>query len=132
MRPYVLCALFVAVVSFGFAVPGRPCRLYRPPATRVDQGCINQGNDRRIAAPLVCGLQQKLSWKSENKPRLVRIGAKSKAHLEVAWPPYLVVNAPASNGYWHMFRLGFRYDRSWRGYIFPTAACKCIAEPLQY
>jgi len=31
-----------------------------------------------------------------------------------------------------MFRAGFRYDRKWRGYIFPTAACKCLSKPVIY
>lgn len=31
-----------------------------------------------------------------------------------------------------MFRVGFRYDRNWHGYIFPTAAWKVVATPLEY
>jgi hypothetical protein len=102
------------------------------PNGRIDQGCVNQGRDRRIAAPIVCGLQRKLSWKSEHAPKLFRIGSRFRTHAEVAWPPYLVINSPDGQGHWRMFRIGFRYDRTWHGYIFPTAACKGIDHPLQY
>jgi len=50
----------------------------------------------------------------------------------LAWPPYVVVNVPDKNRHWRMFRMGFRYDRNWRGYIFPTLAAKSIAHPLRY
>jgi hypothetical protein len=132
MRAFLAGTAFVFAFGVVLAVPGRPCKLYRPPTTRVDQGCINQGNDRRVAAALVCGLQQELSWKSEDRPKLVKFGRRAGTHIQMGWPPYLVFNAPASNGNWRMFRVGFRYDRTWRGYIFPTAACKCLQSPLDY
>jgi hypothetical protein len=113
-------------------VSRRPCKLYIPPANRVDQGCIHQGNDRRLAAPLVCWLQRHFSWQSEREPRLLTWGNPQARMLAVAWPPYLVYNSADGHGHWRMFRAGFRYDREWRGYIFPTAACKCLTQPLLY
>jgi hypothetical protein len=110
----------------------RPCKLYVPPRRRTDQGCINQGADRRHAAFLVCGLQKRLSWKSDEKPDLFQIGSSDSTHVDFAWPPYVVINSPDGHGNWRMARIGFRYDRYWHGYIFPTAACKCISKPLQY
>jgi len=115
-----------------FALPTRPCKLYVPPTTRVDQGCINQGNDRRIGAPVVCWLQRHLSWKSEREPHLHVFGDPQRRSLGVAWPPYLVYNSADGAGHWRMFRAGFRYDRKWRGYVFPTVARKCLAAPLDY
>ena len=98
----------------------------------ADQGCVNQGSDRRMAASVVCGMQQKLSWKSEHLPHLFRIGSARRTHVEIAWPPYVVFNKTEKPGHWLMFRLGFRYDRTWHGYIFPTAALKSLDHPLQY
>jgi hypothetical protein len=98
----------------------------------ADQGCVNQGADRRIAAPVVCGMQREFSWKSEHLPHMLQIGNRSGTSLAIAWPPYLVVNKKQHKDRWLMFRMGFRYDRTWRGYIFPTAALKTMDHPLQY
>jgi hypothetical protein len=114
------------------AMMKRPCKLYVPPKDRIDQGCIHQGNDRRLAAPVVCWLQRHLSWKSEREPRLSSWGEQQKRFLAVAWPPYVVYDSGDGYGHWRMFRAGFRYDRKWRGYIFPTAACKCLSKPVIY
>jgi hypothetical protein len=109
-----------------------PCKLYVPPPTRLDQGCINQGNDRRLAVPVVCWLQRHLSWKSEHEPRLVSWGDSQRRLLAIAWPPYLVYDSAVADHHWRVFRVGFRYDRKWRGYIFPTLAWKCLAKPMLY
>lgn len=122
-----ICVLAAAAIPLK-----RPCRLYVPPADRIDQGCINQGNDRRIGAPVVCWLQRHLSWKSEHEPRLRLWGNPQRRFLAVAWPPYLIYDSPDDFGHWRVFRVGFRYDRKWRGYIFPTLAWKCLAKPLLY
>ncbi len=98
----------------------------------ADQGCVNQGSDHRIAASVVCGMQRKLSWKSEHLPHVFRIGSARRTHVEFAWPPYVVVNKTERRGRWLMFRMGFRYDRTWHGYIFPTAALKSLDHSLQY
>ena len=39
-----------------------------PSAAPADQGCVNQGSDRREFAPVVCWLQQQMSWKSDHEP----------------------------------------------------------------
>jgi hypothetical protein len=100
--------------------------------SRIDQGCVNHGNDRREFAPVICWLQQRLSWKSEHEPHFVLIGNPKGTQLGLAWPPYVVFNSPDGRGHWRMFRIGFRYDRTWRGYIFPTIALKRISQPLRY
>lgn len=101
-------------------------------AAAREQGCVNQGEDRRKFGTAVCWLQRQLSWKSERQPHIMFIGNSQHRHLGLAWPPYLVYNAPRITGGWFMFRVGFRYDRVWRGYIFPTLAIKYITAPLTY
>ena len=98
----------------------------------ANQGCVNQGSDRREFAPVVCWLQRRLSWKSKHKPHFALIGKSNATNLGLAWPPYAVFNLSEGHGNWHMFRIGFRYDRTWRGYIFPTIAVKKVAYPLRY
>jgi hypothetical protein len=100
--------------------------------TRVDQGCVNQGRDRRGFAPVVCWMQRHMSWKSEHEPHFALIGKPDGTNVGLAWPPYLVFNSAAGNGHWRMFRIGFRYDRTWQGYIFPTVAAKHVLRPLRY
>jgi hypothetical protein len=132
LRISLLVAVLVLAVVFGSVTA---VGSYRPGVSSngpVDQGCVNQGTDRRLIAPVVCGLQRELSWKSENPPHLFRVGNRKLTHVEVAWPPYLVVNSPYGHGHWHMFRMGVRYDRTWHGYIFPTAAFKSLDHPVQY
>jgi hypothetical protein len=73
-------------------------------------------------APVVCWLQRQLSWKWEREPGLVGL----------AWPPYVLYDSADGSGHWRMIRAGLRYDRKWHGYIFPTAACKCVSKPLLY
>jgi hypothetical protein len=106
----------------------------RPGAARAvsDQGCVNQGRDVRVGAPVVCWAQRHLSWKSAHGPHFVLIGKPTQTSVGLAWPPYIVYNSPSSDGGWRMFRVGFRYDRNWHGYIFPTAAWKIVARPLKY
>jgi len=61
-----------------------------------------------------------------------RLGRKSRAHERRACVAYLVYNSPPGSGRWRMFRIGFRYDQNWRGYIFPTVAWKRVSHPLRY
>ncbi len=95
-------------------------------------GCVNQGKDRRLFPSVVCCLQRRLSWNSKKEPHFLLIGNPGRTNLGIAWPPYLVFNTRCSNGRWIMFRIGFRYDRNWHGYIFPTLACKNTDRPLRY
>lgn len=125
-------AAFFAFLSLGFALRTHPHNLSVALLHSPSQGCVNQGNDRRLGAPVVCWAQRHLSWKSEREPAFVLIGRPERTSIGVAWPPYFVYNSPDGSGHWRMFRFGFRYDRNWRGYIFPTAAWKRISNPLRY
>jgi hypothetical protein len=98
----------------------------------LDQGCVNQGKDCPKFAKIICWLQVHLSWNSEQEPHFVMIGRPDQTHVGAAWPPHLVFNARSEKGSWLMPRIGFRYDRNWRGYIFPTIACKSVDKPLRY
>lgn len=137
----ILNGAFAAVLVLSLGVMMRPAPAYAwntPGASAVlspvalEQGCVNQGEDRRKLGKQVCWLQRQLSWKSESEPAMAFIGSRQRRHLGVAWPPYLVYNAPEPTGRWFMVRVGFRYDRVWRGYIFPTLAIKRITAPLTY
>jgi hypothetical protein len=98
----------------------------------ADQGCVNQGSDRRMFAPITCWMQRHMSWKSPHPPHFALIGKPNGPSLGLAWPPYAVINFASGDGRWDMFRIGFRYDRTWRGYIFPTIAAKHVSHPLRY
>jgi hypothetical protein len=116
----LVAALFVSI------------KAYLSPQTPGDQGCINQGGDRRLLAKPICWAQRHLSWKSQSEPSFLSIGDAHRLNLGLAWPPYVVINWYRGPGQWRMFRIGFRYDRNWRGYIFPTIAWKLISSPLRY
>jgi hypothetical protein len=118
-------ALMVLVLGFAGAASAQP---HWP----AGQGCVNQGKDNRVAGLAVCWAQRHLSWKSQHRPHFFLLGESTHTSLGLAWPPYIVYNSPNSHGRWRMFRIGFRYDRNWHGYIFPTAAWKVVANPLQY
>lgn len=120
------------VLALGLAIYGHSRQLGAGAAASPDQGCVNQGADRRLFATVICGAQRHLSWKSDHEPYFLLIGNPAKTSVGLAWPPYFVFNSPRGNGQWRMFRMGFRYDRSWRGYIFPTIAWKTVREPLRY
>lgn len=131
-------ALWLAVASLTFLVlvavaAARPSHAQPDAAhTPHTQGCVNQGSDQRAAGWAVCFAQRHLSWKSQHKPHFFLIGKQTHRSLGVAWPPYVVYNSPKRKGRWRMFRIGFRYDRNWHGYIFPTAAWKVVSTPLDY
>jgi len=129
-----MCLALSAACMLGLALlfHSHPGKLAIVPAYSGDQGCVNQGRDHRIAGTVVCWAQRHLSWKSDREPRFVLIGRAESTSLGLAWPPYFVYNSPHGSGHWHMFRIGVRYDRNWRGYIFPTVAWKCLPQPLRY
>jgi hypothetical protein len=60
------------------------------------------------------------------------IGSADRIHVGVAWPPCLALDALGAKGRRLMLRIGFRYDRNWRGYIFPTVDCKREDKPLHF
>jgi hypothetical protein len=92
-------------------------------------GCVNAGSDLRIdPLGLICALQRRYSYQSSCEPKL-------HAHPTWAWgghPFYFVYNRKMADGHWLLIRLGWRYDRNWRGYIGPSFAWKEIPQPLLY
>src|SRR2546425_9214832 len=40
----------------------------------------------------------------------------------IGFPPYLIINYKRKSNKYLMFRIGFRYDKNWKGYIFPSSA----------
>lgn len=131
-RGLLSVAAMVIALDLVFASAQSSRKTDVPSATPADQGCVNQGPDRREFAPVVCWLQRGMSWKSGHEPHFVLLGNPGGTNLGLAWPPYMVINLPDGNDHWRMFRIGFRYDRTWRGYIFPTIAAKRISHPLRY
>lgn len=79
-------------------------------------GCINEGPDKRFLHWLICPLQNLCSWKSQSLPKWV---VEYLPTFGLAFPPYLVIQK-----YNWLFRIGWRYDVNWQGYIFPTVAFK--------
>jgi hypothetical protein len=130
VRLAIAAIAFVISPVFAFSQQSHEAKMAY--GLRVDQGCINQGNDRREFSPVVCWLQRHLSWRSEQKPYFASLGKPDGIHVGLAWPPYLVFNSPDKNGHWRIIRIGFRYDRTWRGYIFPTMAAKRLSHSPSY
>jgi hypothetical protein len=95
----------------------------------MNQGCPGEGLDTRAWGWLICPLQQLLSWRTAKAPKTFK---RFWPAIAVCWPPYVVVNLKRSDGRWRMFRAGFRFDRTWKGYIFPSAAFKIVDQPLLY
>jgi hypothetical protein len=125
-------AALVFAFAMTFALGQSTPKVDSPSVAPVDQGCVNQGSDRREFAPVVCWLQRQLSWKSEHEPHFALLGRPDRTNLGLAWPPYVVFNMSDGHDHWRMFRIGFRYDRTWRGYIFPAIAAKRTSQPLRY
>ena len=128
----LIVAVLLSALGLAIAFHHHPGNSSATPAALLDQGCVNQGTDRRMWGTEICWAQRHLSWKSEHEPHFVLLGSPRGPSLGLAWPPYLVCNTPAGTGHWRMFRIGFRYDRGWRGYIFPTIAFKVLTNPLRY
>ncbi len=131
-RNFSSITAIVILFALGSALAQPAPKVDDPSAKLADQGCVNQGKDRRGFAPVVCWLQRRLSWRSEHEPHFALVGKPEGTSLGLAWPPYAVFNMPDGNDHWRMFRIGFRYDRTWRGYIFPTIAAKQVSHPLRY
>lgn len=131
---HISVGLVVIAILFGVAFyrGTKVCEQLEASGTAVNQGCINQGNDCRVFGTVICWSQRHMSWKSDREPHFLVLGKANRTHLGLAWPPYLVLNSPDKSGNWRIFRIGFRYDRTWRGYIFPTIAAKHLPEPLRY
>ncbi len=119
-------------LAFLFGRSAEACRQIEAAGIAANQGCINQGADCRVFGTVICWSQRHMSWKSGHEPHFVVLGNPQRTSLGLAWPPYVVFNSPDRIGGWHMFRVGFRYDRTWKGYIFPTVAAKHLGQPLRY
>jgi hypothetical protein len=76
---------------------------------------VNRGPDPRILGPVGGWIQSRLSFHSSTPPKALRLG--SKGHIAVSWPPFLSIFVPYGDRF-ASFRLGWRYDHNWRGYIF--------------
>jgi hypothetical protein len=120
------------IPGFVIALVGLAVSRASTPLAAGDQGCVNQGSDRRLLAGPVCWAQRQLSWKSDIEPHFLSLEASRIFSVGIAWPPYLVVNRQVAAQRWQMFRVGIRYDRNWHGYIVPTMALKVLSQPLRY
>lgn len=106
----------------------------------MNQGCPGEGKDNRTLGWLICPLQRLCSWKSDKLPVLHVSLDRMRAWSY--WPPYYVSNKPVIGSadargqwffaLWRMFRIGWRYDKQWKGYIGPAAAYKKVPNPLLY
>jgi len=130
----ILLVVVISGIALGVAFyrSVKNCELVEASGTAANEGCINQGTDCREFSTVICWAQRHLSWKSEHPPHFLLLGKPKGTSLGLAWPPYVVFNSPDGTGRWRMFRIGFRYDRTWRGYIFPTVAAKYLPKPLRY
>jgi len=98
--------------------------------------CPNEGTDPRITRYWTCNLQNSLSTKSTWEPLGIMIG----------FPPFLAINIPLLGmteylskrknkplkPWYLMFRIGWRYDKFWPGYIFPEVALKIMQSTVYY
>jgi hypothetical protein len=127
-RLFLAAALFFALmISAAVFYRGAVKRPFTP--VPGGHGCVNAGTDTRIDPfGLVCALQRRYSYKSSREPKL-------HTHETWAWgthPFYLVYNRNLGGSNWLLIRVGWRYDRNWRGYIGPSLAWKKIPQPLLY
>lgn len=127
----LVLAIIGITVGFAFYRSATVCEQVEASGKSAHQGCINQGADCRVFGTVICWSQRRMSWKSMHEPDFVLLGNPDGTNVGLAWPPYLVFNSPDGTG-WRMFRIGFRYDRTWKGYIFPTVAAKHLPQPLRY
>lgn len=79
---------------------------------------VHAGDDRRWNPFGIFGaIQRKLSFQSDVEPLSV---------LLCIVPPMVAVNVPIWKGKYFLFRFGWRFDRTWTGYIFPEAVIKIL------
>jgi hypothetical protein len=88
----------------------------------VDQGCPGEGSDTRTFGRWGCSIQRALSFHSDTEPLSVL----------VCFPPFIAVNIPMFDGTYLILRAGFRYDKNWKGYLFPESAAKRKAQTIFY
>jgi hypothetical protein len=78
---------------------------------------VNRGSDARILGPIGGWIQSKLSFHSGTPPNVLKLPLPKNGHLAVTWPPFLSIFVPYGDRF-ASFRLGWRHDYAWRGYIF--------------
>ena len=122
-----IALLFALTISAAVSYSGPFVHAFTP--VPGGHGCVNAGTDTRIDPfGVFCALQRRYSYRSNGEPKL-------HTHATWAWgtqPSYFVYNRKLSDGSWLLVRMGWRYDRNWRGYIGPSSACKKIPKPLLY
>ena len=83
----------------------------------MDQGCVNEGNDKRVWGKVTCWLQRHGSFKSKWPPLSV----------ELELPLGVRVYFPWMDGKYYMVRIAvLRYDYYAGEYIFFSAAGKVV------
>ena len=87
-----------------------------------EYGCPGAGKDQRILPRLTCWLQRHLSFKSGTEPFSILI----------CFPPFIAINIPIGKGRYAMVRAGFRFDRNWKGFLFPESAAKISDHVIFY
>src|ERR1041384_6158354 len=94
---------------------------YGSDAFAAGQGCPNEGPDTRLLGKVGCKIQRIFSFHSTPPPKwlLAKHDAEGDMSEGIAFPPYIIIQSKD-----HFFRLGWRFDTNWHGYIFPTAALK--------
>ncbi len=87
---------------------------------------VNRGPDERVADKvpilrwLAPWLQQTLSYHSTTPPKVKALWREKKGgpgHVAVCQPPFFTMAVPKSNGSYFTFRIGWRWDLNWPGYI---------------
>jgi len=98
--------------------------------------CPNEGTDPRIARYYTCNLQNAMSVKTDTEP----------FGIMICIPFFIAVNIPLLGltryistkknkplkPWYLMFRIGWRFDKHWPGYIFPEAALKVMQSTVYY
>lgn len=79
-------------------------------------GYVNRGPDPRILGPVGGWIQRRLSFHSTTPPKGLKIPLGS-GHVAVTWPPFFSVFIPYAKKRWASFRIGWRWDHNWPGYI---------------
>ena len=88
------------------------------------QGCPGEGSDTRLLGRWGCAIQRALTWHCDEEP----------GGIMFCTPFYVCVNIKVpytTRKYWHL-RAGTRYDKNFKGYIFPEFASKVKDQPIWY
>lgn len=81
---------------------------------------VNRGPDPRIGGPvgwLLAAVQTLLSFHSTTPPKVAMLSLRHGGHLAICWPLFLSIFVWRGDGRWWSFRVGWRWDVNWPGYI---------------